>query len=191
MDILAPVFGSMMPRLALFRRIIIVIEILLLDETVARDWNIDLDRRLRRLRRPAYVSTAGPPDDPARPPDSSRDPNPTVGCVLKPASIMTCGPSPWVIRFPCPALVCIFPVAICIGTPIRSDDRRRPHQPVAAKREPSPIRRQIVIERVDAIDICSGGYRFVAARLSREQGGTLGLTLRQNQNNKCGNSQDQ
>src|SRR5262249_55844482 len=170
-DILAPVSGSAVSRLAVFRRgiiIIIIIKILLLDETVARDWDVNLDRRLRGLWRPPYVSTARPPDDPARTPYSSRNPNPTIGCVLKPASIMTCGPSPWVIRLPCPAFVGIGPVAICIGTPIRPNDCRRPDQPVAAKGEPSAIRREIVVENIDVIDVGSGGNRPVTAGLSRD-----------------------
>src|SRR5262249_57931673 len=88
----------------------------------------------RSERRPAHVPTAEAPVDPGRTPHRPRQPDPTVGGVVPPATVVERRPAPGPIALERPAVVRVDPMAAGrVRREVRAGDRAgRPPYPAGA-----------------------------------------------------------
>jgi hypothetical protein len=91
-------------------------------------------------RSPAIVSGAASPANPGGSPVYIRYPEPAITIVIHPSSIMKRSPAPGEVRYPCPAIIGIYPMT---GGGIRNKVGTRignPHIPIRTIINPLTIR---------------------------------------------------
>ena len=105
---------------------------------------------VRRDRRPAGTSATAPPGHPRRRPGVAGDPEPAIGRVIAPATVMIGRPAERLVGFPVPAiLVGPDPAAFLIGAPIRPDIRGNEHVLIVGVLHPGAVLAELVVEHVD------------------------------------------
>ena len=98
--------------------------------------------------RPTIIASILAPGDPGRSPFISRHPHPSIRIIIEPVAIMESGPTPTVIRDPCPSIIRIHPMT---SRAIGSESApciRYPHIAVIRIADPGTERAQLIIEHL-------------------------------------------
>ncbi len=134
---------------------------------------------LRRHGRPTDVTSAVAPADPGRCPFNARNPDPAVGGVINPITVVITSPGPRFVADPIPAAIRPHPITIAVRSPAHDDTTRSPAAAVGAHLHPGAAGGQ------GRIEIRAGAYLHRGGNFQIRPCGQYTQTQKHNGTSQC------
>jgi hypothetical protein len=117
-------------------------------------------------RRPTIITTVFAPCDPCRSPFVTRYPHPSIRVIIEPVAIVEGGPTPTIIRDPCPSVGCIHPMTTCAVRSETGACARHPYITVIRVAHPGAERTKLIVEHLET----DAGLGVCTLRKGRQAG---------------------